>query len=152
MEKEDEVEDLGIKDVAKRLGIAVRTLQKYLATDQSRLPHERCFQHHFFIGRQKRWNEAGYQRLKEAIVKWSNEKNGHAEQKACTSLSGMGIGTSTVPLLSTMDEQSACDDLQAFAQAALKKKQNTSKRGSRQKSGNQSSQAKGQVLSFHAQL
>jgi len=145
------MEDLGIKDVAKRLGIAVRTLQNYLSTDQNRLPHERRFQHHFFIGRQKRWNEAGYQRLKEAIIKWSNEKQGHAEQRDCTSSNGTATGTSMVPSLSTMDEQSACVDLQALVSKRLSRKPNTSKAGSKRKCAKRSSRAKAQVFSFHAQ-
>lgn len=56
------------KIAAKRLGLAVPTLNRWLVDDQERPPDSRLFQFHRMRGGQKRvWSEEGFAALESAI-------------------------------------------------------------------------------------
>jgi hypothetical protein len=59
--------DLDVKEVAKRLGVAVSTLNAWLKDDEHRPVDERAFDFHRWRGRVRRWSEEGFQSLEMAI-------------------------------------------------------------------------------------
>ena len=58
---------LDARTVALRLGVALSTLNMWLAADEERPLAERRFQFHVYHGRKRLWLDAGFQSLKSAI-------------------------------------------------------------------------------------
>jgi hypothetical protein len=110
-------DDMDINDVAQRLGKSPRWLVGKLTEDTRRPPHLRKFQHHFWLGASKRWDEERYQRLKAALIADSEKRRVPA---VSMSSSGTVSGTSTA-LFGLAGKVSALERVLAFQSAGPRK-------------------------------
>lgn len=90
---------LEVKDVAIRLGIATSTLNGWLKEDEGRA--QPIFAFHRWRGRQRRWSEAGFQKLEIAI---------HRESRAGV-LSGSRIRRATAVSPPDPDAEASLDEV-----------------------------------------
>jgi hypothetical protein len=80
-----------LKEVAERLGKSPRWLQQRLAEDARRSPSQQRLQLHHYIGASKRWTEAAYLMLRDAIIAVDTEKRlGKPRLQTMTGLQGVG--------------------------------------------------------------
>ena len=58
---------LSTKDVAARLCVASSTLNAWLQEDDARMPQDKLFRFHRWVGNRRRWSEDGYRMLELAV-------------------------------------------------------------------------------------
>jgi len=87
-------DDLGIRDVANRLGKSLRWVQGKISADA-----EPSFRFHHYIGRTPRWDENEFQQLRQALIEYGEAKRGGEKRRHRDfgSSSGTDIGTFTGP-------------------------------------------------------
>lgn len=103
---EDEIE-YNIDEAAAKLGKSRRWLETMLLEDSRKLPSERKLQHHYFIGRSKRWDESGYRALKAGIIEVSGasrSKTGTAPSTYQGPLPSAGNRSESERVLASLDQ------------------------------------------------
>jgi hypothetical protein len=65
--------DLDTQEVARRLGVAVSTLNFWLRADHERHPSRRIFDFHRYRGRKRFWSEESFELLEAAIHRESQD-------------------------------------------------------------------------------
>jgi hypothetical protein len=93
--------DLEVKEVARRLDVALSTLNGWLKDDESRAVERRVFEFHRWRGRVRKWSENGFRKLEIAI---------HLESQNGV-LSGSRIRRETVGSASDPDAEAALDEV-----------------------------------------
>jgi hypothetical protein len=105
---DENIVDIGLAEVARRLSHKTRWLQTQLAEDK-RSQHPRL-QHHHYIGRKPLWTEREFRMLRAALIAVEKEKR---NRPASTSSSATATGTSTEPTVFE-DAKNACDAVLGF--------------------------------------
>ncbi|MEH6633463.1 MAG: hypothetical protein V7776_21820 [Halopseudomonas aestusnigri] len=99
-----------IHEAAALLRMSTRWLQDKLLNDRRRPPVERRLQHHYFIGRSKRWDAIGFRNLKINII----------EQSGASRLSREETGFIYKGPLPSVGKASATERVQGLIQKRLK--------------------------------
>lgn len=114
-------DDLGIDDVAARLGKSRAWLKWRLSIDRGE-PEPRL-QHHHYFGRTPKWTESEYQQLRQALMTRTPPKGGRQRQPSTTaaladspSLPETDIGTLSA-VFGPKERASAFERVQAWSRS-----------------------------------